>query len=82
MQINPPFGYQEIAPFLRNQRVKLPQTGTLPAFTRQLNAIPVSFTEFNVAHRDYPLVFSSGTPARPSPRWRCWAWKRAKTCLR
>jgi hypothetical protein len=60
MQINPPFGYQEIAPFLRNQRVKLPQTGTLPAFTRQLNAIPVSFTEFNVAHRDYPLVFSSG----------------------
>jgi hypothetical protein len=60
MQINPPFGYQEIAPFLRNQRVKLPPAGALPEFTRQLNAIPVSYTEFNVAYRDYPLVFSSG----------------------
>jgi hypothetical protein len=60
MQINPPFGYQEIAPFLRTQRVKLPQAGTLPEFTRELNAIPVSYTEFNVAYRDYPLVFSSG----------------------
>jgi len=59
-QINPPFGYQAIEPFLRNQRVKLPQTGTLPEFTRELNAIPVSYTEFNVAYRDYPLVFSSG----------------------
>jgi len=60
MQISPPFGYQAIAPFLRNQRVKLPSAGTLPEFTRQLNAIPVSFSEFNVACRDYPLVFSSG----------------------
>ncbi len=60
MQINPPFGYQEIAPFLRTQRIKLPRTGALPEFTRQLNAIPVSYTEFNVAYRDYPLVFSSG----------------------
>ena len=60
MQISPPFGYQEIAPFLRTQRVKLPPAGTLPEFTRELNAIPVSYTEFNVAYRDYPLVFSSG----------------------
>lgn len=60
MQINPPFGYQDIAPFLRNQRVKLPPAGTLPDFTRKLNAIPVSYTEFNVAYRDYPMVFSSG----------------------
>ena len=60
MQISPPFGYQAIAPFLRNQRVKLPAAGTLPEFTRELNAIPVSYTEFNIAYRDYPLVFSSG----------------------
>jgi len=60
MQISPPFGYQAIAPFLRNQRVKLPPAGTLPEFTRELNAIPVSYTEFNIAYRDYPLVFSSG----------------------
>jgi hypothetical protein len=60
MQISPPFGYQAIAPFLRNQRVRLPPAGTLPEFTRELNAIPVSYTEFNVAYRDYPLVLSSG----------------------
>lgn len=60
MQISPPFGYQAIAPFLRTQRVKLPPEGSLPEFTRELNAIPVSFTEFTVACRDYPLVFSSG----------------------
>ncbi len=60
MQISPPFGYKEIAPFLKNQKVNLPQPGKLPSFTQSLNAIPVSYTEFNVAHRDYPIVFSSG----------------------
>ncbi|MDB5803198.1 MAG: sapC family protein [Betaproteobacteria bacterium] len=59
MQISPPFGYQAIAPFLRTQRVKLPPAGTLPGFTRRLNAMPVSFSEFSAACRDYPLVFSS-----------------------
>ncbi|HEX4327477.1 MAG TPA: SapC family protein [Burkholderiales bacterium] len=59
MQISPPFGYQAIAPFLRNQRVKLPPAGTLPAFTRALNAMPVSYSEFGAACREYPLVFSS-----------------------
>ena len=60
MQISPPFGYKEIIPFLKNQKVKLPAPGQLPSFTQSLNAIPVSYTEFNVAHRDYPIVFSSG----------------------
>ena len=60
MQISAPFGYKEIAPFLKNQKVNLPVPGKLPSFTQSLNAIPVSFTEFNVAHRDYPIVFSSG----------------------
>ncbi len=60
MQISPPSGYKEIAPFLKNQKVNLPQPGKLPSFTQSLNAIPVSYTEFNVAHRDYPIVFSSG----------------------
>lgn len=59
MQISPPFGYQSIAPFLRNQRVKLTAPGALPEFSRNLNAIPVSFSEFSAACRDYPLVFSS-----------------------
>ena len=60
MQISPPFGYSEIAPFLKTQRVTLPMPGVLPAFSKKLNAIPVSYTEFNVAYRDFPLVFSSG----------------------
>ena len=60
MQISAPFGYKEITPFLKNHRVVLPAPGVLPSFTQQLNAIPVSYTEFNVAHRDFPIVFSSG----------------------
>lgn len=60
MQISPPFGYREIAPFLKTQKIRLPEPGALPAFTRELNAIPVSYTEFGIASRDYPLVFASG----------------------
>ena len=59
MQINPPFGYQEIVPLYKNNKVKLPEAGTIPEFCRQLNAIPISFTEFSVACRDYPLIFTS-----------------------
>ncbi len=64
MQISPPFGYGEIIPFLKNHQVKIPAPGQLPVFTQSLNAIPVSHTEFNVAHRDYPIVFSSGDEGR------------------
>ena len=64
MQISPPFGYGEIIPFLKNHQVKIPAPGQLPVFTQSLNAIPVSYTEFNVAHRDYPIVFSSGDEGR------------------
>ncbi|MBI4294398.1 MAG: SapC family protein [Betaproteobacteria bacterium] len=59
MQINPPFGYREIVPFYKNNRVRLPAPGALPDFARDTNAIPVSYTEFAVACRDYPLVFTS-----------------------
>jgi hypothetical protein len=57
MQINPPFGYQKIVPFYRSTKVRLPEEGALPPFVRQTNAVPVSFTEFAVACRDYPLAF-------------------------
>jgi hypothetical protein len=60
MQINPPFGYKEIVPLYKNNRVKLPEPGSVPAFCNNLNAIPISYTEFSVACRDYPLVFTSG----------------------
>lgn len=57
MQINPPFGYQKIVPFYRNTRIRLPSAGELPAFVQATNAVPVSYTEFAVACRDYPLAF-------------------------
>lgn len=59
MQISPPFGYRDITPFLKTHKLTLPPAGAVPAFTRSLNAIPVSYTEFNAASRDYPLVFAS-----------------------
>jgi hypothetical protein len=60
MQINPPFGYKEIVPLYKTNRVQLPKPGSVPEFCKDLNAIPVSYTEFSVACRDYPLVFTSG----------------------
>jgi len=60
MQINPPFGYKEIVPLYKNHKVRLPAQGVVPDFCKQLNAIPISFTEFSVACREYPLVFTSG----------------------
>jgi len=60
MQINPPFGYKEIVPLYKNNKVSLPEPGSVPEFCRTLNAIPISYTEFSVACRDYPLVFASG----------------------
>ncbi len=59
MQINPPFGYQSIVPFHKNERVRLPKVGELPAFARSTNAVPVSYSEFALACRDYPLAFVS-----------------------
>ena len=60
MQITPPFGYQRIAPLRRDQRIRLPAPGAVPAFARTLNAIPVSYAEFGPAAHDYPIVFTSG----------------------
>lgn len=60
MQINPPFGYTEIVPLYKNNKVRLPAPDAVPEFCRKRNAIPISYTEFTVACRDYPLVFTSG----------------------
>jgi hypothetical protein len=59
MQITPPFGYREIVPLNKNSGVKLPSPGSLPEFCMQTNAMPISFAEFAVAARDYPIVFAS-----------------------
>jgi SapC len=59
MQINPPFGYAEVVPLLKTHRARLLRAGEVPPFARTLNAIPISYTEFAPAARDYPVVFTS-----------------------
>jgi hypothetical protein len=59
MQISPPFGYTEVVPLLKTHRVRLARAGEAPTFAHTLNAIPISYTEFAPAARDYPLVFTS-----------------------
>lgn len=59
MKIDPPFGYSEIVVLQKNHRVALPAPGAAPEFCRGLNALPLSFTEFSRASRDYPIVFVS-----------------------
>jgi len=58
MDIKPPFGYQEIAPLNRNQKVRLLSPGEVPAFARGINAVPISYTEFALVAREYPIIFT------------------------
>ena len=58
MQITPPFGYDEIVPLQKHHRVLMRQD-TTPEFCRHLIALALSFSEFTVAARDYPIVFAS-----------------------
>lgn len=60
MQISPPFGYTEVVPLYKNLKVRLLGRGEAPVFARKLNAIPISYTEFSLISRQYPIVFTSG----------------------
>ena len=60
MDIKPPFGYQEIVPLTKQHRVLLPEITKLPLVFRSLTALPLSYTEFAVACRDYPIAFIGG----------------------
>src|SRR6185436_14251926 len=60
MQISPPFGYTEVVPFLKTQKVRLLGPGQVPPFVQQGNAVPISHTEFQPIARHYPIVFTSG----------------------
>ena len=64
MQISPPFGYKEVVPFLKNQKVRLLAPGEVPEFVQHGNAIPISFSEFQLAARDYPIVFTGAEGAQ------------------
>ncbi|MBS1215309.1 MAG: sapC family protein [Proteobacteria bacterium] len=59
MQITPPFGFKEVVPLQRTAGVRMPAPGALPEFAPTTNAIPISYSEFAVACRDYPIVFTS-----------------------
>jgi hypothetical protein len=60
MDIKPPYGYQEIVPLTKRHRVLLPEMRKLPLVFRSLTALPLSYTEFAVACRDYPIAFIGG----------------------
>jgi SapC len=64
VQISPPFGYSEIVPLQKARKVRLPGAGEIPEFCRKTNAVPISFSEFTVACRDYPLAFISTEDGR------------------
>jgi hypothetical protein len=59
MQISPPFGYKEVVPFLKTQKVRLLEPGEVPEFVRSGNAVPISMTEFQPVAREYPIVFTA-----------------------
>jgi len=60
MRIAPPFGYNEVVPFLKTQKVRLLKAGEVPEFVQRGNAIPISYTEFQLVAREYPIVFTTG----------------------
>jgi SapC protein len=64
MQINPPSGYSEVVPLHKDRKVRLPAPGEIPEFCRKANAVPISFSEFATACRDYPLAFVSADAGR------------------
>jgi hypothetical protein len=59
MNIQPPFGYRDIIPLNRSQKVRLLRPGEMPEFARGLNSIPISYTEFALVAREYPIVFTA-----------------------
>jgi hypothetical protein len=62
MNIQSPFGYKEIVPLNRTQKVRLLRPGEMPEFARGLNSIPISYAEFAPVSHDYPIVFTSVSP--------------------
>jgi hypothetical protein len=59
MKIDPPPGYEQITPLLKNHKVLLPRAEETPAIFHRLHAMPLSLSEFEPACRDYPIVFAS-----------------------
>jgi hypothetical protein len=64
MQISPPFGYREVVPFLKTQKVRLLAPGEVPEFVQRGNAVPISHTEFQPIARHYPIVFTAADDSK------------------
>lgn len=60
MDIKAPYGYHDIIPLTKNHKVVLPEERKLPLVFRNLTALPLSYTEFTPASRDYPIAFITG----------------------
>ncbi|MSQ51132.1 MAG: hypothetical protein EXR28_04525 [Betaproteobacteria bacterium] len=58
LTITPPFGYREIVPLQKTDKVLLPR-GSTPEFCRSANTLALSSGEFVAAARDYPIAFAS-----------------------
>jgi hypothetical protein len=54
VQIALPFGYREVVPFLKTQKVRFMAARDVPAFAQRGNAVPISYTEFQLVAREYP----------------------------
>ena len=57
--ITAPYGYGEIVPLRKTDKVLLPR-GSTPEFCRGTNTLALSCGEFVAAARDYPIAFASG----------------------
>jgi hypothetical protein len=64
MKIDPPLGYGQITPLLKNHKVLLPRAEETPAVFHRLHVLPLSLSEFEPACRDYPIVFVSNDGGR------------------
>lgn len=64
MDIRPPYGYQDIVPLTKQHRVLLPEARKLPTVFRNITGLPLSYTEFGAACRDYPIAFIGGQDGR------------------
>ncbi|MFM9972492.1 MAG: SapC family protein [Burkholderiales bacterium] len=57
--ISPPFGYREIVPLQKTDRVLMPG-GSTPEFCKATNTLAISSGEFVTVARDYPIAFARG----------------------
>lgn len=66
LTITPPYGYREIVPMQKTDRVLMPR-GSTPEFCRSANTLAISCGEFVAVARDYPIAFASGDGATFAP---------------